>query len=73
MDADYRREVARRVELSPFPVAPFPVDGSIRRSDVDLALGAPGYSELLEAMFAEHDADRNGVVTSDEYADPVLE
>lgn len=43
----------------------------LRKSDYDVDLDAPGHAELLEIVFDEHDGNEDGVVTADEFVDPV--
>jgi hypothetical protein len=72
LDADYRREVSRRVEIQHgrplFTVRP---DFSLERAVYEVELDAIGYAELLESMFEEYDLNHDGVVTSNEYSDPI--
>jgi hypothetical protein len=80
LDADYRREVNRRFELwqgqslTTFEESIRRATSksfSLRKADYEIDLDATGYTELLDAMFAQHDLNRDGVVTADEYRDPI--
>lgn len=72
LDADYRREVSRRLEIKQGrPLFTPPPDFSLERAVYEVDLDAPGYLELLEALFSEYDLNRDGVVTADEYVDPI--
>ena len=42
-----------------------------RRTDYQVNLEAPGFAEAVDVMFAEYDRNGDGVVTSDEYVDPI--
>lgn len=72
LEADYRREVARRFEIQHGrPLCSLPEDFSLERAAYDVDLDAPGYAELLHALFARHDLNQDGVVTRSEYTDPI--
>ena len=43
----------------------------LRKTDAAVNLDAPGYAELVNTMFAQYDKNRDGLVTADEYVDPV--
>ena len=71
LDSAYRRELARRSELGGPFIPDFSKDLVLRKADYAIDLGATNYLIHLDSMFAEFDKDRNGVVTADEYTDPV--
>lgn len=71
LDAEYRLAINGRSEDGARPLSPFPAGLSLRKTDFEVDLDAPGYAELLDAMFAEHDKNGDGVVTADEYVDPI--
>jgi len=71
LDTAYRRELARRHALGGPILLPFPQELSFRRSDYTVDFDASGFAELVDRMFAEYDPNGDGLVTSDEYVDPV--
>lgn len=72
LDADYRREVSRRMEIKQDqPLFTVPPDFSLERAVYEVDLDAPGYAELLDTMFEEYDLNRDGVITAAEYVDPI--
>ena len=72
LDADYRREVSRRFEIQRgWPLLTVRPDFSLERAVYEVDLDAPGYAELLASMFEAYDLNRDGVVTADEYSDPI--
>lgn len=71
LDDDYRREVARRSQLGGPPLIRFPAGLSLRRADYNVDLDAPGFAQRIDAMFAAYDSNRDGVVTAEEYVDPI--
>jgi hypothetical protein len=72
LDVDYRREVSRRFKIqSGQHLFAMPPDFSLERAAYDVHLDAPGYVDLLEAMFSEHDLNQDGIVTAAEYEDPL--
>jgi hypothetical protein len=70
-DPELRREMRRRSELGGLPVVPAPPGLAIRKADFAFDLEAPGFRELIEKIFAAYDRNRDGVITSDEYHDPL--
>jgi hypothetical protein len=73
LDTDYRIEMSRRRQVGGPPLVRFPTgaDFSFRKADYSVDLDAPGYAERLDAMFAVYDRNGDGVVSADEYADPI--
>ncbi len=73
LDADYRLAVHRRSEIGrpALPLRPFREDFTLRRADYEVDLDAPGFPEAVDAMFAEHDRNADGVVTASEHVDPI--
>jgi hypothetical protein len=71
LDTEYRLEMGRRANAVGFPLLRWPKGWSFRKSDYEADLDSPGYSERLNAMFAKFDANNDGVVTEDEYEDPI--
>lgn len=72
LDAEYRLEVDRRFRIQMRqPLFAMAKDFSLEKSVYEVDLDAPGYAELIDAMFARHDVNRDGVVTADEYRDPI--
>jgi hypothetical protein len=71
LDAQYRVEMNRRAQLGGPALKRFPADAVLRKADYEVNLDAPGYTRLLNAMFAKFDRNRDGVVTADEYIDPI--
>ena len=69
-DPELRAEVRRRGTLGAPPLMPTPPALAIRKSDFAFDLDAPGFSELIERIFAAQDRNRDGVITSDEYEVP---
>lgn len=68
LDPDYRKEMERRFRITDreaLPVwrASFPIRKANYRD-----LDAAGYAELLDAMFARYDRDRDGAVSFEEYS-----
>ena len=53
------------------PLFAVPADFTIERAAFEVDLDAPGYEELLDAMFRKYDLNIDGVVTAEEYIDPV--
>ena len=39
--------------------------------EADLILDAPGYAEMLDAVFTRYDLNRDGIVAADECTDPI--
>ena len=70
-DPELRAEVRRRGTLGAPPLMPTPPGLAIRKSDFAFDLDAPGFSELIDRIFAAQDRNRDGVITSDEYDDPL--
>jgi hypothetical protein len=70
-DPELRREVKRRNTLGGPPLLPAPPGLAIRKADFAFDLEAPGFREQLEKIFADYDRNRDGVITSDEYKDPL--
>ena len=70
-DSELRAEVRRRGTLGAAPLMPTPPGLAIRKSDFAFDLDAPGFSELIDRIFAAQDRNRDGVITSDEYDDPL--
>ena len=70
-DAEYRREMARRAANGGPQLVRFPPGWVFRKVDYAIDLDAPGYAELIDAMFNEYDKNRDGVVTREEYVDPI--
>jgi hypothetical protein len=68
-DAELRRELSRRSGGRPLP--PPPPGLAIRKADLAFDLDAPGFREQIESIFAAQDRNRDGVITSDEYDDPL--
>lgn len=72
LDAEYRREVNRRFKIQHgWPLFTIRPDHPIERAVYNVDLDARGYAELLDSMFEEYDLNRDGVVTADEYSDPI--
>lgn len=71
LDVDYRREMSRRSQIGGPPFVRFPVGYTFRRADYMDDLDAPGFTELMDTIFAAQDANRDGVITADEYVDPI--
>lgn len=68
LDPDYRAETMRRVATGPSRQGySFPDWLELHKSAFDFELHAPGYAELLDAMFAAYDANGDGVVNAAEY------
>lgn len=70
-DPDLRREVRRRNTLGGPPLLPAPPGLAIRKADYSFDLQAPGWREQIEKIFSAYDSNRDGVITSDEYRDPL--
>ena len=70
-DPELRREVRRRSTLGGPPLLPAPPGLAIRKADFAFDLEAPGFRELIDEIFAAHDLNRDGVITSDEYDHPL--
>jgi hypothetical protein len=70
-DAELRREVSRRSTLGGPRLLPPPPGLAIRKADFAFDLEAPGFRELFERIFAAQDRNRDGVITCDEYDDPL--
>ena len=70
-DPELRREVRRRSTLGGPPLLPAPPGLAIRKADFAFDLEAPGFREHIDRIFAAQDRDRDGVITSDEYDDPL--
>lgn len=72
LDADYRREIKRHFEIQDGrPMLTIHPDHPLERAVYEVELYAPGYTELLDSMFEKYDLNRDGVVTADEYTDPI--
>ena len=72
LDPEVRREVRRRSDLGGPPLLPAPPSGlAVRKADYAFDLEAPGFRELIEKIFAAYDRNHDGVITSDEYHDPL--
>lgn len=71
LDPAYRAEMNRRALLGGPALKRFPVDLSLRKTDYDVNLDAPGYRKLIDAMFAKYDRNGDGIVTAAEYVDPI--
>jgi hypothetical protein len=72
-DPDLRREVRRRNTLGGPPLLPPPPGLAIRKADFAFDLQAPGFREQIDSFFAAQDRNRDGVITSDEYKDPLAQ
>ena len=70
-DPELRAEVRRRGTLGAPPLMPTPPGLAIRKADFAFDLDAPGFREEIDAIFAAQDRNRDGVITSDEYRDPL--
>jgi hypothetical protein len=70
-DPEVRREVRRRSTLGGPPLLPAPPGLAIRKADFAFDLEAPGFGEQIDRIFAAYDRNRDGVITSDEYDDPL--
>ena len=70
-DKDVRAEARRRGAIGAPPLMPTPPGLAIRKADFAFDLDAPGFQELIDSFFAAQDRNRNGVITSDEYHDPL--
>jgi hypothetical protein len=70
-DPEVRAEMRRRGTLGAPPLMPTPPGLAIRKSDFAFDLDAPGFRELIDRIFAAQDRNRDGVITSDEYHDPL--
>ena len=70
-DPELRREVRRRSTLGGPPLLPAPPGLAIRKAAFAFDLEAPGFREQVDEIFAAHDRNRDGVITSDEYDDPL--
>jgi hypothetical protein len=70
-DPELRREVARRSNLGGPRLLPAPPGLAIRKADFAFDLDAPGFREQIERIFAAQDRNGDGVITSDEYDDPL--
>ena len=70
-DPEVRREMKRRSELIGMPVLPAPPGLTIRKADYAFDLEAPGFPEHIVRIFATHDRDGDGVITNEEYDDPM--
>ena len=70
-DRELRQEVRRRSALGGGPLLPAPPNLAIRKADFAFDLEAPGFHELIDSIFAAQDRNRDGVITSDEYDDPL--
>jgi hypothetical protein len=42
-----------------------------RKADYAADLDAPGYRELIDKVFVEHDRNGDGKITREEYVDPI--
>jgi hypothetical protein len=71
LDADYRVEMNRRALLAGRTLMRFPVDASLRKSDYEIDLDAPGYTKLINTMFKKYDRNGDGTITAEEYWDPI--
>ena len=70
-DSGVRAEARRRGTLGAPPLMPTPPGLAIRKADFAFDLDAPGFGELIDRIFAAQDRDSDGVITSDEYRDPL--
>ncbi len=70
-DPELRREMRRRSVVAGSPLLPAPPGLALRKADFASDLDAPGFREQIDKMFAAHDLNRDGVITSDEYDDPL--
>jgi hypothetical protein len=70
-DPELRREVRRRSNLGGPRLLPAPRGLAIRKADFAFDLEAPGFREQIEKIFADQDRNRDGVITDDEYDDPL--
>ena len=70
-DRELRQEVRRRSALGGGPLLPAPPGLAIPKGAYAFDLEAPGFHELIDRIFAAPDRNRDGVITSDEYDDPV--
>jgi len=70
-DPELRAEARRRGTLGAPPLMPTPPGLAIRKADFAFDLDAPGFREEIDAIFAAQDRNRDGVITSDEYRDPL--
>ena len=70
-DPEVRGEMRRRSELLGLPLLPAPPGLAIRKADYAFELEAPGYREHIDTIFATHDRDGDGVITGEEYDDPL--
>jgi hypothetical protein len=70
-DAELRREVKRRSSLGGPPLLPAPPGLAVPKAAYAFDLEAPGFRELIDRIFADYDRNRDGVITSDEYRDPL--
>jgi hypothetical protein len=68
-DPELRGELRRRGGGRPLP--PPPAGLAIRKADLEFDLDAPGFREQIERTFATQDRNGDGVITSDEYRDPL--
>jgi hypothetical protein len=67
LDADYQREIDRQYRIYAGTPLPYSADGlPLRRADYR-DLDAPGWSEAMDAMFGRFDADKDGLVSEQEY------
>jgi hypothetical protein len=55
----------------PMTDAMFPKGFLLRKADYAVDFDATGYAKLLDAMFTAYDRNRDGVVTAEEYVDPI--
>lgn len=70
-DPKLRAEVRRRGTLGAPPLMPTPPNLAIRKADFSFDLDAPGFREQIDAIFTAYDRNDDGMITSDEYRDPL--
>jgi hypothetical protein len=71
LDTEYRREMNRRSQVGGPWLIRLPAGYSFRKADYAIDLEAPGFQELVDSMFAQHDLNKDGVVSAEEYVDPI--
>lgn len=71
LDRQLRLEMSRRSQIGGAPLVRFPAGLSLRKSDYDIDLGTPDFTDLVNRMFSTYDLNSDGVVTATEYVDPV--
>ncbi len=69
-DAELRAELRRRGAVGALPLMPTPPGLAIRKADFAFDLDAPGFREQIDAIFAAHDRDDDGIITNEEYREP---